>query len=49
MINSNDRNETKYFFNGFLNALDQLCLTQMAYWAKNHITISTSAAQFMTC
>jgi len=38
---------------GFVNllvhgiCLDQLCPTQLAYWAKNHITISTRAAHFM--
>jgi len=26
---------------------DQLCPTQMADWAKNHVTISTRAAHFM--
>jgi len=32
----------------FLTYLDQLCPTQMAYWAKIHVTISTRAAHFMT-
>jgi len=49
MINANDRNETKYIFNCFLNDLEQLCPIQMAYWAKNHTTISTRAAHFRTC
>ena len=28
--------------------VDQLCPTQMAYWTKNHVIISTRAAHFMT-
>jgi len=28
--------------------LEQLCPIQMAYWAKNHVTISTRVAHFMT-
>jgi len=28
--------------------LDQLCPTQMAYWAKNHVAILTRTAHLMT-
>jgi len=28
--------------------LNQLCPTQMAYWAKNHVAILTRAAHLMT-
>jgi len=35
-------------FNSSHVCLVQLCPTQMPYWAKNHVAISTRAAQSMT-
>jgi len=29
-------------------ALDQLCPTQMAYWAKNYVIVLTRATHWMT-
>jgi len=31
----------------FRNSVDQLCPTQMAYWANNYVTILTRAAHWM--
>jgi len=32
----------------FHNHVDQLCPTQVAYWAKNHVASLTRAAHLMT-
>jgi len=34
--------------NYFVFGLDQLCPTQMAYWAKNYVIVLTRAAHWMT-